>query len=1619
MNGSRSQCVHAWRKLALTLALVLCAGWLLSFAFPARRVAAAQEPAAAGDIQPQSEFVRLVSLPTSDVIYNPADQMLYASVPSSAGDIGNSIAPINPATGEVGTPIFIGSEPNKLALADDGRSLYVFLEGAYSVRRFDTQTRTPGLQFPIGQDSFYGVARAADLAVAPGNPNLVAVARYYPSTSSPAGIAIFDNGVPRTQSGPGDIVGAQALAFAAATKLYGGGNTHLETMTVGASGVTVTSMTSFNVGSQIKLANGRIYSSSGQVVDPDAGTLLGTFASVNTNAFVPDPAAGRAYYLGRDNFSSSGPLTLKAFDMNTFVLLGSATLSGITGDPTTLVRWGTNGLAFRTTTNQIFLLQTSLIPSSDPIPTPTPTPTATPTPTPVPVQTFVRQLALPTNDLIYNPQNQLIYASVPSTVGANGNSVTRINPETAEVGPSVFVGSEPGRLALADDNQTMYVGLNGAGAVRRLDVSAQTAGLQFSLGNGSDGPYKATDIAVMPGSPGTVAVSRAFGGTAIYDDGVARAQTSAYSGEIEFGATTRLYVGSNPVQKLAVSQSGLAPDGSFLTASNGTITTQFVNGQFYLSSGVVVEPEAGLIKGRFSDIGFGSLMTVDPTLGRVFFLSNNSLRAYDINTFRLIASVQILGINGTPTRLVRWGQNGLAFNAGNSVFLIQTALVNDAQSIPTPTPTPSPTPTPTPVYIPTFVRKVDLPANDLVINQAMQTLYASVPSTAANGVGNSITSIDPQTGTIGASTFVGSEPDKLALADDGQTLYVNLDGAQVVRRFDITTKTPGQQFSVNAAKPADMKVVPGSPQALAVSRGIYADGTVAIYDNGVQRPNASNPAYRIGPIEFGTSAATLYGGSGGSDFLKFNVNSSGVRTASLTQNFFVGATMKFANGRLYGSSGRVVDPETQTLLGTFNIFNVGGTTMLVDAALGRVFFLTSNSGNTSMTLTAYDSNTFLPLGSVTLPGITGTPSGLVRWGANGLAFCNITPNNLTPVASQVYLLQSTLVSDAAPVPSTLQFSASSYNVSESGNSATITVTRMGGVTGAASVNYATSDGTATAGSDYTATAGTLNFADGELSKTFTVPLTDDNVFEGNETINLTLSNPSGGPTLGAPATAVLTVNDNEFRPSVLINNVSVVEGDAGTTAATFNVTLSKQTTQTVTLNYATAPLSAAADVDYVSTSGALTFNPLEQTKQITVQINGDTLAESNESFIVNLSNIVNATNVVASGIGTILDDDAPGFRFSATNYSANEGGGRATLTVTRKGDTSTAASINYATIDLISAIRCDDTTTRPGVAFARCDYATSMDTLDFVPGETSKTFNIPLIDDAFVEGPETVQVVLNNAVGAPLATPSSAFLTIVDNDQAGEPNPIFANEFFVRQQYLDFLSREPDTAGYNAWLSVLNNCSDVNSNPNCDRILVSQSFFGSQEFQLKGFYVFLFYKVALNRLPSYDEIIYDMRQVTGQTPEEVYSKRARFAQTFTQRTSFTNIYGSMDNGQFVSSLLVPYGATQINTADPANPDTGAQVTLTQDQLVNALTNNTLTRAQVLRAVVQSREVSERETNGAFVAMQYYGYLRRTPETGGYNSWLSYLNAHPGDYHTMVNGFMNSTEYRLRFGNPSQ
>ena len=385
-------------------------------------------------------------------------------------------------------------------------------------------------------------------------------------------------------------------------------------------------------------------------------------------------------------------------------------------------------------------------------------------------------------------------------------------------------------------------------------------------------------------------------------------------------------------------------------------------------------------------------------------------------------------------------------------------------------------------------------------------------------------------------------------------------------------------------------------------------------------------------------------------------------------------------------------------------------------------------------------------------------------------------------------------------------------------------------------------------------------------------------------------------------------------------------------------------------------------------------------------------------------------------------------QFDSSALLVGEGDGHATVTITRTGSSAGNATVDYRTTDADTlTVGCG---TKQGTAFGRCDFTTTAGTLTFAAGETSKTVAVPIINDSYAEGNETFNVVLSNPSGATLGSPATQTITIVDNESSDGPNPIFsANDagiaFFVRQHYLDFLGREPEPG--EPWSNMLRNCSnqfntDSNSpSANCDRITVSGAFFGSPEFRNKGVYVIDFYRVAFNRLPQYTEFSIDAASITGATAAETNAKRATYANNFVLRAEFTGFYGAKNNSDYVNALMSGaqgqnYNLNSITTPDPANPDGNTKVTLTTADLISRLNAGTLTRAQVLRAIVQSDEISQNlEAINAFVASQYYGYLRRTPETNGYNSWVNYLRTHPNDFRTMVHGFLDSNEYRLRFG----
>lgn len=315
---------------------------------------------------------KIINLATNDLVYDPGTQRIYASVPGTPGNI----TPIDPTTGTTGTAIPVGNGPLKLARSDNGQFLYVGLDGEAAVQRVDLTTQTAGLKFALGSDPF-GPFSVDDMAVLPGTSNAVAISRQYKGVSPRhAGVAIFDNGVPRPNVTPGHT-GSNVIEFSAsASRLYGYNQETTEfgfrRMTVDASGVTVFDVfDSFNpmgaliegFGVDIKFDGGRIYTTTGRVIDPEARTVVGTFSLPATfgNLVKPDATIGRVFFLTLDGFS--GTWSIRAFDPNTRQLLGSENIPGVTGDPGSLIRWGSKGLAFRTTGGQVFLIESpQLIP---------------------------------------------------------------------------------------------------------------------------------------------------------------------------------------------------------------------------------------------------------------------------------------------------------------------------------------------------------------------------------------------------------------------------------------------------------------------------------------------------------------------------------------------------------------------------------------------------------------------------------------------------------------------------------------------------------------------------------------------------------------------------------------------------------------------------------------------------------------------------------------------------------------------------------------------------------------------------------------------------------------------------------------------------------------------------------------------------------------------------------------------------------------------------------------------------------------------------------------------------------------------------------------------------------
>jgi uncharacterized protein (TIGR03118 family) len=533
-------------------------------------------------------------------------------------------------------------------------------------------------------------------------------------------------------------------------------------------------------------------------------------------------------------------------------------------------------------------------------------------------------------------------------------------------------------------------------------------------------------------------------------------------------------------------------------------------------------------------------------------------------------------------------------------------------------------------------------------------------------------------------------------------------------------------------------------------------------------------------------------------------------------------------------------------------------------------------------------------------------------------------------------------------------------------------------------------------------------------------------------------------------------------------------------------------------------------------------------------------------------------------------------QFATDDFTIGEGSGHIDVTVTRAGDASGSATVNFNTSD----------ESAPDHASQKSDYEISLGTLKFAPGETSKTVRILIISDNFDENDETVDLTLSNPTGSGvgLGSPNHAELTILDDD-TGAPatNPVDDPSFFVRQHYLDFLNREPDTAGQAFWVNQIASClSDTVCAAN-KRVTVSAAFFLSGEFQNTGLEAYLTHRAAFGSSASGSPapILYGNFEKDAQILGKNYivgdpgadatleANKVAYFNEFVTRPEFVTKYpATLTNAQYVDNLLASANLSPAETrlfvvnltnsqeVPPTNPTlsgggarpassgtarfqlnsaqtamtfnatinnidvTGSQTSDTNDNLVAAhihagasvapgvngpvvwgffgnpfndnnpndqvfsplssgvggnfsgkwdapegngttlaaqlaniraghayinfhtvqfgggeirgnfpaetafrdslvagLTAATETRATVLRKIAETEELKTREFNSAFVTMQYFGYLRRDPDTSGFNFWLNKLNAFNGNFVAaeMVKAFITSSEYRQRFG----
>jgi len=356
--------------------------------------------------------------------------------------------------------------------------------------------------------------------------------------------------------------------------------------------------------------------------------------------------------------------------------------------------------------------------------------------------------------------------------------------------------------------------------------------------------------------------------------------------------------------------------------------------------------------------------------------------------------------------------------------------------------------------------------------------------------------------------------------------------------------------------------------------------------------------------------------------------------------------------------------------------------------------------------------------------------------------------------------------------------------------------------------------------------------------------------------------------------------------------------------------------------------------------------------------------------------------------------------FSAPSYSVYEDAGSVRISVTRIGNLNEIASCFYATVD--------------STATAQRDYAPVLGSLRFAAGEASKTIPIPITNSGDARGSRSFKMVLSDNEGNAtfIGGNKETTVTILDKDTVPRPaNPIDDTPNFVRMHYVDFFNREPDQAGWDYWANEIAKCGTDARCMLSQRVGVSAAFFIEQEFQQTGSFVIRFKLInplysAFNFLAFLRDVQTIEADALGQpdAAAKLEANKQAYIQQYFDEDRITVSWGRTD-AEYVDLLFYYvqlYGGATLPQAD-------------RDRYIAGLNAGTETRATIFRKVIDNSIYQQAAYNPSFVLMQYYGYLRREPDQGGYDFWLDVLNNRvPGNFRSMVCAFITSAEYQQRF-----